>query len=158
MTPELRLEALGIVLPPVAKPIGNYLPYHCCDNWVFMTQIPIWDGRISSPGRVGKEVTLERAYREARLTAINLLSALNAACSGDLSRVLQCVRLDGYVASAEGFYDQPKVLNGASDLLIEVLGEIGLHARAAIGVYALPMNCCVEISAVFKIRACSLYP
>lgn len=147
-----RLRELEIVLPAVAIPAGNYHAYTISNEMVFTTQIAIKDEKIFCPGKLGKELTLAQGYAAAKQVAINLLAVLHIACNGNWDNVQQCVRLDGYIACSEDFTEHPKVLNGASDLLVEVLGERGYHARAAVGVLSLPLNTPVEISAIFKLK------
>ncbi|MDP2167243.1 MAG: RidA family protein [Thermodesulfovibrionales bacterium] len=151
MTPEERLKELGIELPPAPKPLGSYVPAVRSGNLVFLSGIlPLREGRLQRTGLVGRDLTLDEAHEEAIVCVINALSVLKADL-GDLGRVKRCVRLCGYVASAPGFTEQPKVLNPASDLLCEVFGEAGRHARAAVGVSALPMNSPLEIEFIFEV-------
>lgn len=150
--PAAQLRELGIELPEVPPPVANYVPYVITGNQVFLAgQIAFQDGELLFPGKVGVNVSVEDGAAAARQVAINLIAALNAACEGDLSRVVRCVRLDGFVASADDFTAQPSVMNGASDLMVEVFGDAGRHSRAAIGVNVLPLDASVEISAVFEI-------
>jgi enamine deaminase RidA (YjgF/YER057c/UK114 family) len=145
-----RLNALGLALPPVPKPQGSYVPSVRSGNLVFVAgQLPIRDGKLTCSGKVGQEVSLEDARAAARLCFLNALAAL--AFSVDPARVTRVVRLGGFVQSAEGFFQQPMVLNGASELAQEIFGEAGTHARAAVGVNALPLNAAVEVEAVFEI-------
>ena len=113
--------------------------------------LPFVDGKLTATGLLGRDVSLEDATSAARQCAINLLAQMKAACDGDLDRIVRCVRLGGFVASTPDFTDHPKVINGASDFIGEVLGEKGAHARAAVGVAALPLNTCVEIDGIFAI-------
>ena len=149
---DARLKELGIGLPAPAKPVANYVPFVRTGSLVAISgQVPIENGEIKWKGRVGKDLALEDARKAARLCAINLLCQLREACHGDLDRVTRCVRLGVFVASADGFTDQPKVANGASDLMVEVFGEAGKHARTAIATNVLPLNCAVEVDALFEI-------
>ncbi|MCU0893475.1 MAG: RidA family protein [Rhodospirillales bacterium] len=151
---ERRLAAAGIVLPELPAAIGSYLPYAASGDLVFVSgQLPWQDGRIAHTGRVGAERNLDEGVAAARLCGLALIAQVRAACAGDLDRVAAVVRLGGFVACAPGFADQPKVLNGASDLMMEVFGEVGRHARAAVGVSSLPLNACVEVEGLFRIRA-----
>ena len=151
MTPSEKLRAMGITLPDVPKPLGSYVPCVRSGNLVFISgMLPLVSGRLTASGRVGEEVSLERAAQAARTAAINGLAVLNSAVGG-IDRVARCVKLTGYVASAPDFSDQPKVVNGASDLLFEVLGDAGTHARVAVGVHVLPMNSPVEIELIFEV-------
>lgn len=148
-----RLRQLGIDLPEVPAPVANYVPWVREENFVYLAgQIPFLNGELLSPGKVPQDVSIEDARAAARQCGINLIAALNAACDGDLSRVRRCMRLDGFVASNAGFNQQPAVVNGASDLMVEVFGDAGRHSRTAVGVNELPLNACVEVAAVFVIN------
>ena len=145
-----NLNRLGIALPDAPAPAANYVPYVVAGNLVFVSgQLPLVEGKLSVTGHVGKDVTVEQAAEQARLCAINLLAHLNAACGGDLSRVKQVVKLGGFVACTDDFTDQPEVINGASDLMVEVFGDAGRHARFAVGSNNLPRGTCVEVGAYF---------
>lgn len=151
MTPEDRLKEMGISLSDVPKPLGSYVPFVKTGNLIFLSgMLPLREGRLTRTGRVGETVTLEEAAEDARTSAINALAVVKSAV-GELGRVSRCVKVSGFVASAPDFTDQPKVLNGASDLLFAVFGERGRHARAAVGVNVLPMNAPVEIEFVFEV-------
>jgi enamine deaminase RidA (YjgF/YER057c/UK114 family) len=148
---ERRLADLGIVLPKAAAPIANYVPFVRTGGLLFIAaQLPVKDGKVAFTGRLGEGVSLEEGQAAARLCAINLIAQARAALS-DLDRVRRVVRLGGFVASAADFTDQPKVINGASDLMVEIFGEAGRHARAAVGVSVLPLGAAVEIDAVFEV-------
>lgn len=150
-SPEERLAALGIELPSSSKPLGAYVPCVRTGSLVFLSGIlPLRDGALKVTGRAGDSVILAEAQAEARQAAINALSVLKE-CIGDLSRVARCVKLNGFVASAPDFTQQPLVLNAASELLGQVFGERGRHARAAVGVCSLPLNAVVEIDLIFEI-------
>lgn len=149
---ETRLAELGLTLPIPPLAVANYVPYVVCGELVFVSgQLPLQDGKPAVLGHLGAEVSVEDGQRAARLCALNLLAQVRAACDGDLDRVRRVVRLTAFVSSAPDFFDQPKVVNGASDLLVEVLGEAGRHARVAVGAPSLPLNVAVEIEAVFQI-------
>jgi len=149
---EKRLSALSITLPQTALPAANYVPYVQSGNLVFISgQLPMKDGKPQDIGRVGKDFTVEQAQATARLCAINILAQLKAACGGNLDRVKRCVRLGVFVHSTDSFTDQPKVANGASDLMVAALGDAGRHARFAVGVSQLPFGVAVEIDATFEI-------
>ena len=153
MTIDERLNELGISLTETPKPLGSYLPYVRSGNLIFMSGVlPLRNGKLTRTGRVGEAVSLDEAREDARQVVVNALSVLKAA-AGDLGKISKCVKLNGYVASAVDFTDQPKVLNGASDLLFEIFGEAGRHARAAVGVYALPLNSPVEIDFIFELAS-----
>jgi len=147
-----NLNRLGITLPDAPAPAANYVPYVVAGNMVYVSgQLPLVDGKLSVTGHVGKNVTTEEAAGQARLCAINLLAQLKAACGGDLSRVKQVVKLGGFVACTDDFTDQPEVVNGASDLMVEVFGDAGRHARFAVGTNTLPRGTCVEVEGTFLI-------
>ena len=115
-------------------------------------QVPFGDGKLLSTGLLGRDVTTEEGALASRQCAINILAQVRAACEGDLERIVRCIRLGGFVASATDYHDHPKVINGASDLIGQALGDRGVHARAAVGVAVLPLNASVEVEATFAIR------
>jgi len=150
---EQRLSERGIVLPTPGAPGGNYVPFVVAGNLVFMAgQVARADGKMAFVGKVGRDLTIEEGQKAARLCALNLLAQLKAACDGDLDRVARCVRLGGFVNCGPDFLEQPKVVNGASDLMMEALGDNGKHARTAVGVGSLPMDSAVEVEAVFLLK------
>jgi enamine deaminase RidA (YjgF/YER057c/UK114 family) len=152
MNPHDRLRALGLELPSSPKPQGWYVPVSRTGTLVFVSgQLPMRDGAVAFTGIVGQDVTLEVAREAARLCLLNILAALEGN-DVPLTSVVKVVKLTGFVQSAADFHDQPKVLNAASELLTEVFGEAGRHARAAVGVNALPLNAAVEIEAIFEVR------
>ena len=149
---EQRLAELGITLPPTTPPVANYVRTVRTGNLLFVSgQTAMRDGRPLHPGKLGRDVTVEQGYEAARQIAIGLLGAVRDAL-GDLDRVRRSVKLLGMVNSAEDFGDQPKVINGASDLLVEVFGEAGRHARSAVGMGALPGNASVEIEMIVEVE------
>ena len=149
---DARLSSLGLTLPDAPAPAANYVPYVITGGLVFIAgQAPVVDGKYQSVGRVGAEVTLEAAQAAARLCGLNVLAQVKAAAGGDWSRVKRCVRLCGYVSSAPDFFEQPKVVDGASDLMVQALGDAGKHARSALGVLALRGNAPVIIDAIFEL-------
>jgi enamine deaminase RidA (YjgF/YER057c/UK114 family) len=152
MTPEERLKSLGIELPDAPKPLGAYVPFVKTGNLVYLSgMLPLKDGKLTKTGRAGESVSLEEAAEAAKTAAINGLAALRSAV-GSLEKVKRCVRIEGFVSSAQDFMDQPKVLNGASNFIFEALGEAGLHTRTAIGVNILPLNSPVELSFIFEVK------
>ena len=152
-TPEQRLAALGLTLPPVAAPVAAYVPAVRTGNLVYTSgQLPMVDGALPATGKVGDEVSPEDAYDLARTCALNGLAAV-AAEVGGLSAIRRVVKVVGFVASAPGFTSQPKVVNGASDLLGEVLGDGGIHARSAVGVAVLPMDAPVEVELIVEVAS-----
>ena len=152
-TVEARLRQLGIETMAAPRPLANYVPFTVGGNVVFVSgQGTLVNGELQYVGKLGREFTLEDGYQAARLCAINVLAQLRVACDGDLDRVTKVLRVGGFVNSMPDFTAQPKVVNGASDLFVEVFGEIGRHARTAIGVPALPDDIAVEVDAFFEIR------
>ncbi len=155
--PEDKLKELGIELPEAPKPLGSYVPFVRSGNLVFLSgMLPLRGGKLVRQGRVGENITIDEAREDARVTAINALSVLKLNI-GSLNKVTRCVKLTGYVASAPDFTEQPKVLNAASDLMFEIFGEGGRHARAAVGVSVLPLNSPIEIEFIFEIVASHLH-
>ncbi|MEQ8404391.1 MAG: RidA family protein [Oceanicaulis sp.] len=150
-TIDTRLQALGITLPEAAAPVANYAPFQISRGQVHVSgQISLGpDGLVT--GRLGADLDLEAGQAAARLCAINLIAQLKKACGGDLSRVKQVVKLGGFVNADPAFTDVPKVINGASDLMVEVFGDTGRHARSAVGVAVLPLNAAVEVDAIVDI-------
>lgn len=152
MTPSQRLAELKITLPPPPKPVAAYIPGLRVGNLVMCSgQLPFVDGKLSAMGKVGREVTLEAAQVAARLAGLNALAIL-AEAAGGIDRISRIVRLCVFVNSAAGFTDQPKVANGASELMTEIFGEAGKHVRAAVGAAELPLNACVEVEAVAECK------
>ena len=152
MTPEEKLKSLGIELPEAPKPLGSYVPFVRTGNLIYLSgMLPMHEGKLIKTGRVGETVSLEEAAGAAKTAAINGLAVLKSAIGG-LDKVKRCIRIEGYVASAANFTDQPKVLNGVSDLMFEVFGEAGRHTRTAVGVNILPLNAPVEVSFIFEVQ------
>lgn len=152
MTIKENLEKLKIKLPMPVAPVANYVGFNISGNHIFISgQIPIQDGEVKYIGKVGSKINVEEAAMAARLCAINILSQLNLALEGDLEKVKKCVRLGVFVNAEANFTQHPAVANGASDLIVEVLGDRGRHARAATGAVSLPRGVSVEIDAIFEI-------
>jgi enamine deaminase RidA (YjgF/YER057c/UK114 family) len=151
-TPEERLEQLGVGLPSPAVPVAAYVPCVRTGNLVYVSgQLPLVDGKPSHLGRLGDQVGLEDGVTAARTCAVNVMAALKAEL-GELARVRRVVKLTGFVASTPDFTDQPKVVNGASELFGQVFGDAGRHARAAVGVAALPLGAPVEVEAIVEVE------
>ncbi len=149
---DARLKELGITLPGASAPAANYVPTVQSGKLVFVAgQITLDNGQLKHLGKLGREISIEEGQQAARLCALNIIAHVKNACGGDLDRVKRCVRLGGFVNSTPEFTDQPQVVNGASDLIVSVFGEAGKHARAAVGVAALPRGVSVEVDAVFEI-------
>ncbi|TYB49174.1 RidA family protein [Actinomadura chibensis] len=150
-TPEERLRELGIELPDVVPPVASYVPTARTGSLVYTSgQVPVVKGEVGVTGKVGAEVDADEAARQARICALNAIAALKAEV-GELSRVRRIVKVVGFVASAPDFSGQPQVVNGASDLLVEVFGDAGRHARSAVGVAALPLNVPVEVELIAEV-------
>ena len=146
-----RLTAAGVTLPDARPPVANYVPFVITGNLLFISgQVSITpDGLIK--GRLGEDMTLEQGQQAARICGINLIAQMKSAL-GDLERVTRIVKLGGFVNAAHDFVDIPKVVNGASDLMVLAFGDAGRHARSAVGVYRLPLNFAVEVDAVVEVR------
>ena len=147
-----RLAELGVELAEPAAPVANYVGYVVTGNLVFISgQVTLDGGEVKYQGKVGADYTVEEGAEAARLCGINILNQLKAACGGDLDRVQRCVKLGGFVNSTTDFTQHPQVINGCSDLMVDVFGDKGKHARFALGAGSLPLNVAVEIDAVFEI-------
>lgn len=152
MTPENRLASLGIILPPVPVPVANYVPYRFAGNLLYLSgQGPKRPDGTYRAGRLGRDISIEEAYQEARLTGLQLLAVAKAAL-GELSRIEAVVKLLGMVNAEPDFADHPKVINGCSDLLVDILGDAGRHARSAVGMGSLPNRMAVEIEAILLVK------
>jgi len=151
-TPEERIAELGLTLPEVAAPVASYTPTVRSGGHVYVSgQLPFVDGKLPATGKVGADVTAETAKELAALCALNAIAAVRAEI-GELSDVVRVVKVGGFVASTPEFTGQPGVINGASDLLAQVFGEAGVHARAAVGVAALPLDSPVEVDMIVEVR------
>jgi len=150
---EQALAAAGLSFPKLAAPVANYVPFTRSGSLVFVSgQVTLQDGEVKYIGKLGAEFSVEQGQAAARICALNVLGWLREACEGDLDRVVRCLRLGGFVNCTPEFTEQPQVVNGASDLVVAVLGDRGRHARAAVGVNALPRGVAVEVDAIFEIR------
>jgi len=151
MSPEEKLRELGLELPKAPAPLGSYVPAVRAGNLVFLSGIlPLIQGKLPRQGRVGEDISIDEAKEDAKTAAINALSVLKSYI-GSIDKVKRCIKITGYVSSAPDFTEQPKVLNAASDLMFEIFGEAGRHARAAVGVNVLPLNSPVEIEFIFEV-------
>ncbi|MBV8939722.1 MAG: RidA family protein [Alphaproteobacteria bacterium] len=150
---EQKLKTMGIVLPEPAVPAAAYVPYTISGRQVIISgQLPMKDGKPQGVGKVGGEVSVEQAQEIARLCGLNVLAHLKTACGGNLDRVRKCLRLGVFVHSTPEFTEQPKVANGVSEMMLQLFGEAGKHARAAVGVAQLPFGVAVEVEALFEIE------
>lgn len=151
MTPEEKIKELGFELPQEPSPLGSYIPSLRTGNLIFLSGIlPLKDGKLYKLGKVGEDINLAEAQECAKITVINALSALKNQI-GTLDKVRRCVKVTGYVSSAVNFFEQPQVMNAASDLLYSIFGESGRHVRSAVGASVLPMNAPIEIEFIFEV-------
>jgi enamine deaminase RidA (YjgF/YER057c/UK114 family) len=146
-----RLAELGITLPEASVPQANYVPYTVSGNLVFISgQVAVQDGEVMK-GKLGDNIDIEAGRKAARACALNLITHLKTACGGDLDRVKKCLKLGGFVQGTPDFTNAPQVVNGASDLMVDVFGDAGRHARFAVAVACLPLDTAVEVDGVFEI-------
>jgi enamine deaminase RidA (YjgF/YER057c/UK114 family) len=149
---EQRLAARGLELPAAPTPAANYIPYTISGKLLFVAgQLPFVAGKVAVAGRLGEDVSLEQGQEATRICALNLLAQARAACGGDLARLPRCLKLGGFVSCTPAFTEHPAVINGASDLMVEVMGEAGQHARFAVGCASLPRNAAVEVEGIFEL-------
>ena len=150
---EDNLKKLGINLPKAPKPVGSYSAYKKSGNLLFVSgQVSFKADGTLIKGKAGKDLSLEQCQEAAKVCCINILAQVKEACDGDLNKVKQCIKITGYVNSSDDFVDQPKVINGASDLLVNIFGDKGIHARAAISTNSLPLGAAVEVESIFEIN------
>ncbi len=150
---DQRLAELGISLPVAAKPVANYVPWVRTGNLVFISgQVPFDNGKVAYAGQLGGTVSVDDGVKSARLCAINVISQLKDACGGDLDRVKRIVKLVGFVNATAAFTDHPKVINGASDLMVDVFGDKGRHARSAVASPSLPLGVATEVEAIIEVE------
>ena len=153
MTIEDNIKKLNINLPNAPDPVGSYVATKIVSKFLYISgQVSINEKGEFIKGKVGKELNLEEGYEAAKRCALNIVSQAKKACGNDLSRIKSCIKLTGYVNSTDNFTDQPKIINGASDLISSVFGEIGKHTRAAVSVNSLPLGVAVEVDAIFEIK------
>jgi enamine deaminase RidA (YjgF/YER057c/UK114 family) len=152
VTVEEKLKKLNIKLPDFNLPVANYISYNQVGNLVFVAgQTCKWNGQLQYAGKVGKEYSVEQGQEAARLCGLNILMQIKIACDGDFERVKKCVRLGVFVNSSDDFYQQAKVANGVSDLMVEVFGDKGKHVRTTVSSNSLPSNTAVEVEAIFEV-------
>ena len=150
---EENIKKLDLIIPEMPTPMANYVPFKVADNTVYVSgQGPVVDGKIVYSGKVGKEISEEEGIKAAGLCCINIVSALKTSLNGDWDRLDTFLKLGAFVNCDENFTDQPKIINGASDLLVSIFGDKGRHARFAVGSNSLPFNISVEIDAIIKIK------
>jgi len=150
---EENIMQLGINIPDIPAPLANYVPYKISDNVVYVSgQGPVLNGNLMYKGKVNVDISIEDGIKAAELCCINIIAALKKSINGDWNRLDGFLKLGGFVNCKDNFYDEPKIINGASDLLVKIFGDQGRHARFAVGSNALPMNISVEIDAIIKIK------
>lgn len=153
MTIDARLKDLGFILPDAAPPAANYVPFRRSGSLVYVSgQVPVSKGKIQYVGKLGQEFSVEDGQEAAKLCALNILAQVKAASGGQWSPSTTCLKLGGFVNSVPDFDQHPAVINGASDLMVSILGEKGRHSRFAVGAPSLPFNVAVEIDAIFEIE------
>ena len=153
MAHEDNLKKLNIKLPDAPTPVGAYVAYKIINNFVYISgQVSFEANGELIKGKIGLDLTLEQGQAAAKVCAINILSQIKAACNGDLNNVKSCIKLTGFVNSIDSFVDQPKIINPASELMTQVFGENGKHARAAVSVNSLPLGAAVEVEAIFEVN------
>ena len=153
MSVEEKIKQLNIEIPKSPKPVGAYVAFRIINKLVYISgQVSFDQNGNLIKGRVGSELSLEQGQEAAKACAINIISQLKSACEGDLEKVKSCIKINGYVNSTDNFLDQPKVINAASELIVNVFGEKGKHARAAVSVNSLPLGAAVEIESIFEIN------
>ena len=153
MTIEDNIKKLNINLPNAPDPVGSYVATKIVSKFLYISgQVSINEKGEFIKGKVGKELNLEEGYEAAKRCALNIVSQSKKACGNDLSRIKSCIKLTGYVNSTDNFTNQPKIINGASDLISSVFGEIGKHTRAAVSVNSLPLGVAVEVDATFELN------
>ena len=153
MNPEENIKKLKINLPEAKAPVGNYVATRITEKFLFVSgQISIDENGQLIKGKIGKDLTTEEGYEAAKRCALSIIAQVKKACDNDLSKVKSCIKLTGYVNSTENFIDQPKVINGASDLIASVFDEAGMHSRAAVSTNSLPLGVSVEVDAIFELK------
>ena len=150
---EENIKKLDLKIPDLPSPLANYVPYKVSDNTVYVSgQGPVIDGKIIYTGKVGNEISQEEGVKAAELCCVNIIAALKSSINGDWNKLDTFLKLGGFVNCDNDFSDQPKIINGASDLLVNIFGDKGRHSRFAVGSNALPLNISVEIDAIIKIK------
>ena len=153
MTAEENIKKLQIKLPEAKAPVGNYVATKITGKMLFISgQISIDESGQLIKGKVGKDLNTEAGYEAARRCALSIIAQVKKACDNDLSKVKSCIKLTGFVNSTDSFTEQPKVINGASDLIASIFGDIGMHTRAAVSTNSLPLGVSVEVDAIFELK------
>ena len=150
---ENKIKELNIDLPEAKPPVGSYVATKIVGNLLYISgQISISESGELIKGKVGKDISVNEGYKAAERCGLSIISQAKVACGGDLSKIISCIKLSGFVNSAVNFIDQPKVINGASDLIVSIFGEAGMHTRAAVSTNSLPLGVAVEIDAIFELN------
>ena len=150
---EKKIEELKIKLPKAKPPVGSYVATKISGNLLFVSgQISIDKNRNLIKGKIGKDLSLEEGYKAAERCGLSIISQAKVACNGDLSKIKSCVKLTGFVNSTDSFTEQPKIINGASDLIASIFGDAGMHTRAAVSTNSLPLGVSVEVDAIFELN------
>ena len=153
MSYENKIKELGIILPEAKAPVGNYVATKIVGKMLFISgQISINENGELIKGKVGKDLDTDGGYKAANRCALSIISQLKKACENDLSKVKSCIKLTGFVNSTDEFTEQPKVINGASDLIASIFGDSGMHTRAAVSTNSLPLGVAVEVDAIFELQ------
>ena len=153
MNPEKRIKDLNLTLPKAADPVGSYLATKIIGNLLYISgQISIDESGNLIKGKLGKEMTTDDGYKAAKRCALNIVAQAKKACDDDLSRIKSCIKLTGFVNSTDEFIEQPTVINGASELIASIFGDIGMHTRAAVSTNSLPLGVSVEVDAIFELN------
>tara|TARA_B100000470_G_scaffold198568_1_gene169227 strand:- start:132 stop:593 length:462 start_codon:yes stop_codon:yes gene_type:complete len=153
MNPDENIKKLNLILPKAADPIGSYLATKKVGNLLYISgQISIDESGNLIKGKLGKELTTDDGYKAAKRCALNIIAQAKKACSDDLSKIKSCIKITGFVNSTNEFIEQPKVINGASDLIASIFGDAGMHTRAAVSTNSLPLGVSVEVDAIFELN------
>ena len=153
MSIENKIKELGIILPKTTDPVGSYLATKITDKMLFVSgQISIDENGQLIKGKLGRELDTEAGYNAAKRCALSIVAQVKKACNDDLSKIKSCIKLTGFVNSTEDFIEQPKVINGASDLIASIFGDLGMHTRAAVSTNSLPLGVSVEVDAIFELN------
>jgi enamine deaminase RidA (YjgF/YER057c/UK114 family) len=148
-----NLKKMGLVIHEAPEPVGKYVAYKIINKFLYISgQISVDASGNFIKGKLGKEISIEKGQEAAKLCALNIIAQVKKACDGDLNKVANCIKLGGFVNSTSDFIDQPKIINGASELISDAFGDIGKHTRAAVSVNSLPLGVTVEIDAIFELK------
>ena len=153
MTINDRIKKLGIILPQAKPPVGSYVATKITGNFLFISgQISVDENGKLIKGKVGRDLSVDDGYNAAKRCGLSIVAQAKEACDGDLSKIKSCIKLTGFVNSTENFIEQPKVINGASDTIVKIFGDAGMHTRAAVSTNSLPLGVAVEVDAIFELN------